>query len=428
MRRTPQSREPALAIGLVLICVVLFAEPVAAQSTAPLLQKANLIYQGAFRVPEGTTTQTEFDYGGTALAYNPVNSSLYMTGHDWYQLSAEISIPAIVNSTNLSDLATAVLLQPLADATEGKLNSINPSDPNSKKIGDHLVYNGKLYVSAYSYYDGSGTQTVSHFVRPLNLSTTGQVLGPFQVGTQYPGFVSGYMTLVPPEWQTALGGPALTGGCCHAITSIQSNGPAASVFDPARVGSTNPAPATPVVGYPYPQSLGPGWGTTNSLYNGSTQITGIVFPQGTRSVLFFGRHGTGPFCYGSGTTDQSLAGTTNPANGDPWCYDLADQSKGTHAFPYVYQVWAYDANDLLAVKNGSKAQYQIQPYATWNFNLPFENANDPHLLGGTGYDPQTNNIYLAQRCEDTNCGPIIHVLRVNGSLSVPSPPTSVQVK
>ena len=35
-----------------------------AQSSAPLVQKENLVYQGAFRVPQGTDENNTFNYGG----------------------------------------------------------------------------------------------------------------------------------------------------------------------------------------------------------------------------------------------------------------------------------------------------------------------------------------------------------------------------
>ena len=390
--------KKALTLSLFTGFTILgFNTPIFAQSAAPLVQQSNLVYQGAFRVPQGTTTGTgTFSYGGTSLAFNPANNSLFMIGHDWYQYSVEIKIPAIVNSDNINSLNTATILQSFKDPVEGNLGAINQSDPNAKKIGGQLVYNGNLYIAGYSYYDGAGTQSTSHFVRPLNLSATGQVQGPVKVGNQYPGFVSGYMTQIPSEWQSLFGGPALTGNCGLSIASIQSNGPAASVFDPTTIGKINPVSAVPVVGYPYGHQLGPGGATTNPYYNSATKIRGIVFPTETRSVLFFGRHGVGTYCYGTGTE----------------CNDPADNSKGTHAYPYKYQVWAYDANDLLAVKNGTKQQYAIQPYSIWNFNLPFENTSDQHLIGGAAYDAQTNMIYISQQCSDANCTPIIHAFKV----------------
>ncbi|MCC7185784.1 MAG: hypothetical protein IT185_06055, partial [Acidobacteria bacterium] len=376
-----------------------------AQVTIPdsaLIQKSDLVYVGAFRVPQGSSDTTTFNYGGTALGLGQGGKSLFMTGHDWHQRSAEISIPEVINNPNLTGLATATLLQSFGDPTEGKLGQINPSDPNSKKVGGHLVYNGSLYVTGWSYYDGAGTQSASHFRRPLSLSSSGQVVGPVRVGSQYPGYVHGFMTTIPPEWQSAFGGPALTGHGGASIASIQSNGPAASVFDPARIGTVSPVPATPVVGYPLAQSLARRYGANetgaaNAYWLATDSVDGAAFPVGTRSVLFFGRHGQGAYCYGTGGT-----------SGD--CYDPADNSKGSHSYPYAYQVWAYDANDLLAVKAGSKAQYEVLPYAVWTFDLPYTGNSSARRLGGVAYDPATGRIYIAQRCEDTNCAPVVHVM------------------
>ncbi len=412
----------AIAIVFALAPGIVFSQTASSPTTEPLIQSSNLVYAGAFRLPEGTTNQTSFQYAGDGLAYNPVDNSLFITGHTWYQETAEISIPNIVNSTNIDALATATIIQPLTDALDGERNSVNPTDPNAKDIGGYLVYNGKLIISVFSYYDGNGTQSTSHFVRPLNLSTAGQLTGPFRVGTQYPGFVSGYMTLIPPEWQTLLGGPALTGNCCLNIISFQSSGPAVSVFDPSQLTGGATVAATPLVGYPYSNPLAT-WGTQNNLFNGSTQITGVVFPEGTRSVLFFGRQGTGPFCYGIGSP------TSPPPQGE--CYDPANSSKGDHAYPYVYQVWAYDADDLLKVKQGLEPEYAVKPYAVWTLPLPFSNASGQNTISGAAYNPSTNQIFITQDCVDTSCGPVIDVLKITGisaGSKVPSPPTNVQVQ
>ena len=55
-------------------------------------------------------------------------------------------------------------------------------DPNAKKIGGLLSYQEKLYVSAYAYYDGGGTQVLSHFVSGLDLGTLSEIGGPYRVG------------------------------------------------------------------------------------------------------------------------------------------------------------------------------------------------------------------------------------------------------
>lgn len=388
-----------------------------AQTTAPLLQQGDLVYQGAFRLPQGSADENSLAYGGTGLGFNPANNSLFMVGHDHAQKSAELKIPALTNTSDVSKMATATFIQNLTDATEGKLDSINPSDPNDQKIGGHLVYNGKLYITGWSFYDGNGSQKASHFVRPLSLSTKGQVLGPYKVGSNYPGYVSGYMTQIPEEWRSLLGGPALTGNCCLSITSLQSNGPAVSVFDPAKLDSGSTT-AVDLVGYPLGQELGSGYDTKNNLFNLATKIKGVVFPNGTRSVLFFGRQGTGAYCYGDGGP----------------CGDPSDMYKGPHAYPYVYQVWAYDANDLLAVKQGSKTRSQIKPYAVWNYNLPTESRQSTHLVGGAAYDAANQLIYVSQECADSNCVAIIHAFKVQGGTAgappppKPAPPSNVKAQ
>ena len=397
------------ASTLLILSIFTFNTPLlAATNTLPLIQKTDLVYQGAFRVPNsGASDTTTFNYGGTALGFNPINNSLFLTGHDWFQRTAELKIPALINSANINNLNTATLLQTFGDESEGKLNSIDPTPVNGVKVGGHLVYNNKLIFSGYSFYDGDGNQSTSHFNRPLSFSVTGQVVGPYKVGPDA-RYTGGYMTLIPPEWQASFGGPALTGMCCLSITSVQSNGPSISVFDP----NATAQPATRLLGYPLSNPLR-GEPRTNTVYNLTSKISGVAFPNGTRSMLFFGRHGTGTYCYGTGIA----------------CGDPADESTGTHAYPYKYQVWAYDANDLLAVKSGTKQQYEPQPYTVWNFNLPFENNNSAHFLGGAAYDPQANLIYLSQMSSDS-AGPVIHVFKVQGGtapVTLP-PPNNLRIQ
>ena len=397
--------------------------------TEPLLQQSDLIYVGAFRLPEGSTNQTSFDYAGTGLAYDPTQNGLILTGHTWYQNTAEVSIPTPVSAATISALPTATFIQNFSDALDSKLNLINPVGNNNNQIGGYLVYNNQLVISAFTYYDGSGTQNASHFIRPLSLSTPNAATGPFRLGSQYPGFVSGYMTPIPQDWQSLLGGPAATGNCCLNIISEQSNGPALSVFNPGDLGSQNTVPVKPILGYPYSNPLEGAWGQQSDIFNGTTNITGVVFPPGTRSVLFFGRQGIGPFCYGIGSSQSP------PPSGE--CYDPAGTSKGTHAYPYVYQIWAYDANDLLQVAQGKLPEYAPKPYAIWQFTLPFTQSTGSHQILGAAYDPTTNQLFISQACTDEACSPLIQVFRVtiptsqsttSSQSTTPSQPQNVMVQ
>src|SRR6185436_9736917 len=227
--------------------------------------------------------------------------------HPYEQRLAEIAIPG-----SLSGSPVATALSNLIDPLEGKLGSINPGDSNTKIIGGTLVYNGQLIVSAYSYYDGAGTQSKSTFTRPTDLNVKGQVVGPVKIGSQYPGWVDKYATLIPQEWQGVFNAPAFAGGSGGAINSLPSWGPSLSAFNPDLVAGSANLPATLVLGYPYGHALAND-SVPNALWSQSDVVTGAVFVPGTRSVLFFGKHGLGAYCYGPGTSSQSQAG--QPADG-----------------------------------------------------------------------------------------------------------------
>jgi Big-like domain-containing protein len=386
----------------------------------PLVQPLDLNYEGAFRVPPGPAPGANltdwqalwpmFNYGGAAIAFNAANQSLFVVGHVNGQLVAEIGVPAIINSTVVTNLVTAPLLQRFNDVTDRLMDSVHPGA--TLRIGGLLPYGSHLYASVFDNYDGDQTQVVSHFASGLDLSVNGDALGPYQVGgvagkPDMTGFLDGYFAIVPEEWRSLVGGPVLNGNCCINVIGRTSSGPAAFAIDPAQLGAVTPLPATPLVYYPLNEPLAPN-DTTNPLFNLATEIKGVVFPDGTRSVLFFGRHGTGTYCYGPGTTDPNLIGTPADGGVDKWCFDPDSAAKGTHAYPYRYYVWAYDANDLVGVKNGTTLPWNVRPYAVWPLSLPL--PGDSHILGAT-YDPAMKRIFLSQAFGDGEL-PAIHVFTV----------------
>ncbi len=158
----------------------------------PLLAQNDLSYIGVFSVPHQDFDGNPLGYSGHALSYNPSHHSLFFGGHDWYQKLCEIGIPPVIDLSQ-----TGSILQNCTDVTEGRLPQI---DVDSIKLGGTLLFNGQLIVSAYSYYDADGSQTLSHFVSDPDLSITGEIAGPYQVG-DWAGIVSGYMASVPAEWQ-----------------------------------------------------------------------------------------------------------------------------------------------------------------------------------------------------------------------------------
>ena len=297
-------------------------------------------------------------------------------------------------STDLAKISTGEFLQDFSDISEGNLGAVlqNGAKNNGANMGGLMVYGNKLIGSSYIYYDGSVSAKLSHFTHSLTLSQSGSFKGMYAVGTLNPGFYAGYMAQIPSEWQSAFGGPALTGQCCIAIISRSSLGPAAFVFNPDDLGKINPVTATPLVYYPAEHPTLGDWGgkEINLYYNMATTVNGIVFPTGTRSLLFIGTQATGVPCYGIGVS------TSQPKEGE--CYDPASSSKGTHGYPYKYWVWAYDANDLLTVKNGEKNPWDIRPYAVWSLDLP--GSGGGASIQGVAYDPGNQRLYVSQGYAD----------------------------
>jgi hypothetical protein len=359
----------------------------------PLLNASSMSYLGSFRAdPYDPSGQEDaaLAFGGWALGVTPENT-LLIGGNAQTRRLCELNIPP-----ELSQKAT--FAAPCTDVTEGRLGQIDSGA--STRLGGSLVWNRRLIVSAFSEYDADGSQTFSHFASGRRLTSTNDVIGPVRVGSRGAGFVSGYMGIVPDEWVTPLGGPAVTGNCCLSIISRTSSGPALSVFNPDDVGRVAPVPATEIVGYPLAQPLA-NHESQNSLYNLSTDIRGVAFPRGTRSVLFVGSLGLGAFCYGAGGASGGQ------------CYDPANAYQGVHMYPYVHQVWAYDALDLVDVKDGRKQPWEVRPYTTWR--LGEMDSNGRATIAGAAYDHATRRLYVT---EDFGNNPEVHVYQISGGAEV----------
>jgi len=373
-------------LALMLLPLALSVMTPAAQSdpsTLPLVSQADLVLAGSFRVPTDTVSKVDFTYGGGAMAFNPAKRTLFLSGWMW---PAEISIPELSKSADINALPRASMLQPFTDISRDGWTNAGPT--KADRLGGLLVHEGRLCADAFVYYDANNTQIRSHFCHSTDLKNAASVSGWSQVGRPgESGYVAGPMTPIPAEWQAKLGGKALTGQCCIAIITRTSFGPSAHVFDPASIGQPV-VPMTSLLMYPSSHAtLGP-WNGSNPTYGGTTQIGGSVIVPGTRSLLFFGSNGTGKFCYGDGVYDAAKA------DGVHLCYDPMLPNKGQHAFPYRYQVWAYDLNDLAAVKARRKSPWDVKPYGVWP--LEFGYTQFATSISSVAIDPGSRRIYVSQ--------------------------------
>lgn len=122
-----------LLLLLVLISFIhdVTPTPVSAQEIEPnqiqRIQPSDLIYRGAFRLPDGTSDVKTWAWGGYAMTYYPGGDasgpadgypgSIYGAGHAWEHQISEISIPVpvISGSKNVNELNTAATLQGFED-------------------------------------------------------------------------------------------------------------------------------------------------------------------------------------------------------------------------------------------------------------------------------------------------------------------------
>ena len=358
----------------------------------PLLQKSNFTSLGAFRLKTG---ESFFSYQERAMGFyrdGAGKKTIFLSGHTWHQKLGQVEIPATLSkAANWNGLPQAPVLQNPVEVTEGKLGS-SPLNPN--RLGGVLPFNGRLIVAGYVYYDGNGEQRLTHGTSSLDLSKSGDFSGFTQLSNAaHARTKGGYMGLIPAEWQELFGGPALTGTCCLAIISASSTGPAAHVFNPDDIGVKNPVPAIPLVYNPYP--IG-NCGKQSSEFNCTTVITGIAFPEGTSSVLFFGTQGTGPICYKC-----------------DWDGD-GNFHGGYDAPPYHSQVWAFDAAELLKVKQGEKSPQSVKPYAIWQM----DDIIGSHIINGVAYDAVEQRLYVESNSGET---PAITVLQLDTAVVAPKP-------
>lgn len=407
-----------------------------------LIQSGNLVYLGAFRLPGGDFPPGSgqvWDYGGWSLAFNPAGNgglgSLYSVNNNWQ--AAEFSTPTPVNSPILANLPVAAMLQNFANPIDNWANDtvlVNGSSDGSIVHGGFLLTGGRLHATRYLAYDGTDSQRVSQYTRSLTLATPSfsgfmatQGTWPTNPGGgQEQRYTSGYLALMSAAYASSLR-PAISGlGGGNIITST-SNGPAVFGWDPSAVSYPNAIPCQPYVYYdpahwtigawdPNP-SAAPGTRalTTGAAYQwaGAATARGAAVPSGFRSCLIFGT-GVGTFGYGQGTPTQRLDGQPT-GSGDFYIYDPIDQTKGVHGYPYAERCWAYDLNDFLAVKAGTKQPWEVVPYATWPLTLPVA-LRTRVSVGGVALDVARNRIYVLQQQTDLgggfNARPLVHGFQV----------------
>lgn len=374
------------------------------QPSGKLLNRSNMNYLGAFRVPgDYTATDGLSWWGGTTIALKKETNSLLINTNK--NGIAEISIvPELIAPT--ANLNQATLLKTFTQVVDKLQNTLDGA-ADGAPIGGFVIHNGKIICSQYAYYSGAGSQALTHFVLDSLDIYTANITGLFQAGDGlgWARKIAGYMCEIPVEYQQELGGTHLTGLCYVPITATSSSGPSVFVFNPDNLGST-PIPATPLVYYPADHQLGEFSDTINPIGSGSCGIGSVLFVPETDSVLFFGKAGVNYTGYG---TPDAFGDFVSDGGTGPQC--LNGQ--------YHVQVWAYDIKELIKVKNGEKQPWEVKPYNVWDLNelLPYDMSNPQGFsrfnVAGATFDKEANKLYLSVKnvdhVEPYSSLPLIHV-------------------
>ncbi len=390
-------------------------------SALPLFSPADLKYLGAFRLPSGPNGSSTFEFSGNSLAWNPVNGSLFTGANVDYGLHiAEFQVPTKLGTgSNPALLPEARVLQPFADlgnlltTDAGGLSKTPELDYLNLNIGGLLVTQGGLTGGMFMGYRGENPEesTHTHFrttttiLSELTTSTFRGLLDIRPEGSDFRGrLLGGYMAEVPAQWQDWIGAAFVTGAAGLNRIQSSSSGPALFGFN---ANEPEHSLADPLVYYPYGNALqwadpvGKRLAPAQPLFNGTTKVEGVAFVPGTRSVIFLGSNGLTQIGYGLGSEFR----------------DKARVYKGYHSQNgvYKYQIWAYDIDDFVRVRNGLKAPWELRPTTVMNFDLPTPEPSK--YLGGTAFDPATGRLFVSQRYAGVDYTPVIHVYQLGKPVS-----------
>lgn len=373
-------------------------------SNFPLFAIENLNFQGAFRLSPDSFGESDLNYSQGPIAYNAENHSLFIVGHAHHQAIAEFAIPELVNSDRIEDLNRVDQPLQFFSTALDRTPDGNPQDIN--RIGGLYLYQGKLIVNAYEYYDapGDNSHTTLLFTNAGDLANS-TVSGYYSLAGR--AHVSGWISGIPDAWQPLLHASHLTGFSSGIpIIGRASVGPAAFGFNPDSLQQTGDT--IPTVVYqdfslqnPLSEDLSNNSGANDLWTHLSMATYGFIVP-GTRTYMTIGSSG-GHF---SGVGYKITQDDGNLCGG--YCsYEAADN--------YSYY-WLWDLRDWLDVLEGKMEPYELRPYDYGPFPDPLDNGRT-NPVGGGAFDVDSGVLYLALQRADNQAGtysnpPVIAVYNI----------------
>jgi chitodextrinase len=391
-----------------------------------LLYPSDLEYLGAFRLPDGTSETATWAWGGTEMTYYPdgnptgpndgYSGSIFGVGHDWDQYISEISIPAPVNSRNLSLLNTAGTLQGFRNI-RGSI-SFSPGEEGFRTGIEYLPAqgnqaSGKLYFCEGMHFQ-EGSTGPTHAWCELDLAHPNAV-GAWEIGGLLNYVTADYIFEIPQDWAAANTPGLFLATGRYRDGGQGARGPSIVAYGPWNHGNS-PAAGTRLNAIPlllYTDVLSPDNHTLNNYAHSDEWVGGAWLTSGSNSsVIIVGTKGIGSCWYGF--SDGTL--WPNPTNTE------GPGERGWWSSSFQGQILFYRPSDLAAVAHGAPS-YQPQPYAVMNIDSNLLHITSTQQKGhvcSVCFDRARGYLYVMEPFADGE-KPIVHVWKVNGGSSDPNP-------
>lgn len=407
IKRSITHHIPAYLIALVGIFSAFSGVTKEKESVSMPLYTPNpqtLEYLGGFRLPKSKKGVSRLGYAQGIFALRPIKNSFFIIGHTHHQAIAELTIPELSLSEDISQWPMAKFEQPFSNIFPRVKNG-NPDNIN--RITGMAVIEQQLVVNGMEYYDGGAdANNTTLIIRQIDDLNKSLIDGFFSL--QGAAHAAGWISKIPEHWQRALNSEYLVGNAStYPINARSSIGPTA--FGVQLWGILNGKESSGLIltdrymDFNIKQPIQPDQYNKkrdNDLWTEESRAYyGFIIPK-TSSYFVIGDSGGHKSGIGYKITQDN--GRKCPG---PCAFSARD----------IYNYfWLFDVNDFVAVKAGLKQPHQIRPYKYGIFDKRYTRSD----LIAAAYEESSQKLFVLYGNEDRSQSkyekaPIMRVYKVN---------------
>ena len=452
---SPQGSEARATATLTPQAYLPIVTATGALPSGEVIDPANIVYVGAFRLPDDGERPRTFEYGGNAMTFNPDNNTLFIMGHDRIAYGdvpdgnqvAEVSIPTPVNSRNVEDLPVAEFVQPFHNPTAGYFTNMEEIPRVGMAYLNHPDTGPKIHLGWGQHMPPDSDEPTHGWFNPDLGNADFQ--GVWHIGQQDCNSVNGYLFTIPTAWADVhVQGRMLATGR-YRDGGWSGMGPALFAYRPWQADGSPPPTGTrlsetPLLLYANSEETDTFERALHDYQHPDEWEGGawLTTPGGNTALLFAGTKSTGT---------KYWYGWVNPAGAELPCveaaligqFTLCRLADGTPCPPEDleecaghndYRGWwstrfdaqfiLYNPADLARVAAGELESWEPQPYATldidthlylnppeWEQDMLGRGDQRRQRIGDVAFDPSTGHLYVLELYAD-GAKPIVHVWAV----------------